>query len=52
VLLLGDGGGGRVGVQAGEEAFEVLGEFEVCLAVGELGCQGLELAVEAGFAGA
>src|SRR3954463_4292750 len=43
-LPLGNGGGGDVVVQAGEEAFEVLGELEVCLAVDKLGGHGLKLA--------
>src|SRR6266853_460678 len=32
-----DGGGGGVAVQLGEEAFEVIGELEVGVTVGELG---------------
>ncbi len=51
-MPVGHGGRGRVVLQAGEEAFEVLGELEVGLAVNELGGQGVELAAEAGFAGA
>jgi hypothetical protein len=51
-LLLVHGGSGGVAAEVGEEAFEVLGELEVGLAVNELGGQGVELAAEAGFAGA
>src|ERR1022692_1504803 len=46
------GGGAGVAAELGEEAFEVVGELEVCLAVGELGVQGADLGAEAGFAGA
>ena len=38
-----DGGGLGPGVQVGEEAFQVGGEGEVGLAVGELGVEGLDL---------
>ncbi len=36
-----DGGGGGVGAELGEEAFEVVGELEVGVAVGELGVEGV-----------
>ena len=42
------GAGGGVAAQLGEEAFEVIGELEVGVAVGELGVQGAELASLAG----
>ena len=51
-LLLGDGGGGGVGAKPGEEALKAGGELEVGLAVDELGGQGVELAAQAGLAGA
>jgi hypothetical protein len=51
-LALGHGGGVRALVEAGEEAFEVVGEFEVDLAVGELGVQGVDLGAQAGLAAA
>src|SRR5664279_2434246 len=51
-LALGDGGGGGLVAQSGEEVFEVVGEFEVDLAVGQLLVEGLDLVVQAGFAGA
>ena len=44
------GGGG--GAQAGQEGVQVVGELEVGLLVGGLGVQGLQLAAQAGFAGA
>src|ERR1022692_2576050 len=47
-----DGGGGGAGVQPGEEAFEVAGELEVGVAVGELGFQGAALGAEVRLAGA
>src|SRR6266536_2181578 len=45
---------GHVGLvaQLGEEAVEGVGEFEVQLTVGELGVERLDLATQAGFAGA
>src|SRR5512132_1603921 len=45
---------GHVGLvaQLGEEAVKVVGEFEVQLTVGELGVERLDLAAQAGFAGA
>src|SRR6266540_2622902 len=47
-------GGGGVGLvaQLGEEAVEVVGEFEVELTVGGLGVERLDLAAQTGFAGA
>jgi hypothetical protein len=51
-LLVLDGGGGRVLLQAGEEALEVVGEPEVGVAVGGLGVEGGDLVLEPGFAGA
>ena len=51
-LAFGDGGGVRAVPQAGQEAFEVVGEFELDLAVGELGVQGVDLGAQAGFAAA
>ena len=51
-LLLGEGRGAGVAAEPGEEAFEVVGELEVGVAVGELGGQGVELAAQAGLAGA
>src|ERR1022692_959170 len=47
-----DGRGGGPGVQLGEEAFEVAGELEVGVAVGELGFQGADLGAEVCLAGA
>src|ERR1035441_2392129 len=46
------GGGGRVDAEPGEEALEVVGQFEVGVAVGGLGVEGGDLVLEAGFAGA
>src|SRR5664279_6406441 len=40
-LALWDGGGGGLVAQPGEEVFEVVGEFEVDLAVGQLLVEGL-----------
>jgi len=45
-------GGVGGGAQAGEEAFQVVGELEVDLPVGELAVQGVDLGAEGGFAGA
>jgi len=39
-------------VQLGEETFQVGGEFEVGVAVGELGVEGLDLVAQVGFPGA
>src|SRR5215217_2493530 len=47
-----DGGDLGVGVQLGEEAFEVGGELEVGLAVGELVVKRLDLVAQVGLAGA
>src|SRR6266516_6854693 len=47
-----DGCGDRGFAERGQEAFEVLGELEVDLAVGELGVEGLDLVAQAGLAGA
>src|SRR5205809_3589611 len=38
-----------VGAELGEEAFEVVGEFEVGVAVGQLGVEGLDLVACVGF---
>src|SRR4051794_12398105 len=51
-LAFGNGRGGGLDAQAGEEVLEVVGEFEVDLAVGELGVQSLQLLAQAGLAGA
>ena len=50
-LLLRDVGGVGAGAQAGQEAFEVVGEFEVGLPVGELAVQGVDLGAQARLAG-
>ena len=50
-LAFGDGRGSGFVVQAGEEVFEVVGEAEVDLAVGELAVEGVELVTQAGLAG-
>jgi hypothetical protein len=47
-----DCGGGGVAVQLGEEAFQVIGELEVGVPVGCLHVECVELAAEAGLAGA
>jgi hypothetical protein len=51
-LALFGGGGAGVAAQLGEEAFQVVGELEVALAVGGLGVQGADLGAQACFAGA
>src|SRR3954470_375481 len=51
-LLLGDGGGGGVAAEPGEEVLQAGGELEVGLAVDELVGQGGELTAQAGLAGA
>ena len=51
-LAVVDGGGGGVAAQLGEEAFQVVGELEVGVAVGGLGVEGVDLAAQAGLAGA
>ena len=50
-LAFWDAGGAGAGPRLGEEFFQVIGEVEVGLLVGELGVQGFELAAEAGLAG-
>ena len=47
-----DGCGDRGFAEGGQEALEVVGEFEVDLAVGELGVNCIELVTHAGLAGA
>lgn len=47
-----DGGDLGLAVRLGEEAFEVGGEGEVGLAVGELGVEGVDLVAQVGFPGA
>ena len=44
-----DGGGLGVGAQLSEEAFQVVGEFEVGVSVGGLGVDGLDLVAQVGF---
>jgi hypothetical protein len=51
-LLLGDGGGGGIVAELGEEVFEAGGQLEVDLAVDELGGQSVELGAKGGLAGA
>src|SRR5271169_2445337 len=51
-LAVFDGCGGRRFAEGGQELFEVAGELEVDLAVGELGVEGLGLVAQAGLAGA
>ena len=51
-LAFGDGCGGGLVAQSGEEVFEVVGKAEVDLAVGELGVNCIELVTHAGLAGA
>ncbi len=51
-LAVFDGGGGGVAAQLGQEAFQVAGEGEVGLPVGGLGVERVELAAQAGLAGA
>ncbi|MEV7387068.1 hypothetical protein [Streptomyces sp. NPDC091215] len=50
-LTFGDVGGPHAGAELGQETLEVVGEFEVGVAVGELGLKRVELAAEASFAG-
>src|SRR5664280_1461119 len=52
VLAVGDAGGVGVAAQLGEEAFEVIGQPEVDLAVGDLSVQRLELPAQASLPGA
>src|SRR6185503_1783393 len=51
-LALGDGRWGGLAAQPGEEVFEVVGELEVDLPVGELAVEGVDLVVQAALAGA
>src|SRR5438128_1505880 len=51
-LAVFDGGGGGVAAQLGEEAFQVIGEFEVGVPVGGLGVERVELAAQVRLAGA
>src|SRR5260221_6724548 len=51
-LALGDAGGGGVALQLGEEAFEVVCELEVGLAVSGLGVGGVDLAAQVRLPGA
>src|SRR5664279_3260692 len=46
-----DGRSAGLGAQSGEEAFEVVGEFEVDLPVGELAVEGVDLLAQAGLSG-
>src|SRR5215204_2916243 len=48
-LAFDDGRSGGLCAEAGEELFEVVGELEVDLAVGELGVEGGDLVAEARF---
>jgi hypothetical protein len=50
-LALWDIGAAGAGSQLGEESFQVIGEFEVGLLIGELGVQGIELAAQVSLAG-
>jgi hypothetical protein len=47
-----NGGDLDLGVQLAEEVFEIGGEVEVGLTVGELGVEGLDLVAQVGFPGA
>ena len=51
-LALGDGRGGGLAAQPGEEVFEVVGELQVDLSVGELAFKGIDLVAQAALAGA
>jgi len=51
-LAVFDGGLGGAGAQPGQEAFQVVGEFEVGVAVGGLGVEGVDLPAEVLLAGA
>ena len=51
-LAFGDGRCGGLAAQPGEEVFEVVGELEVDLPVGELAVERVDLVVQAGLAGA
>ncbi len=50
-LAFGDGGCGGLAAEPGEEVFEVVGELEVGLAVGELAVEGVDLVAQAGSRG-
>jgi hypothetical protein len=50
-LALGDGRGSGFVAEPGEEVFEVVGECEVDLSVGELTVERVELVTQAGLAG-
>ena len=51
-LAVPGGGGGGAGAELSEEALEVVGEFQVGVAVGGLGVEGGDLVLQPGFAGA
>src|SRR5258708_39709650 len=51
-LAVFDGGGGGAAAQLGEKAFQVIGELEVGVTVGELGVERVDLAAQARLAGA
>ena len=51
-LAFGDGRCGGLAAQPGEEVFQVVGELEVDLPVGELAVERVDLVVQAGLAGA
>ena len=51
-LAFGDGRCGGLAARPGEEVFEVVGELEVDLPVGELAVERVDLVVQAGLAGA
>ena len=51
-LALGDRRGSGLVTEAGEEVFEVVGEGEVDVSVGELGVEGVDLVAQSGLAGA
>src|SRR5215213_2947975 len=51
-LALGDRRGSGLVTEAGKEVFEVVGELEVDLSVGELGVEGVDLQAQSGLAGA
>src|SRR5215208_4646782 len=51
-LALGDRRGSGLVTEAGKEVFEVVGELEVDLSVGELGVEGVDLQTQSGLAGA
>src|SRR4051794_41763530 len=51
-LTFGNGGGGGLGAEVGEEVLEAVGELKVDLAVGQLGVEGLNLLAQAVLGGA